>query len=129
MQKNFNRSYYGNTRAPIGFHVQTAWFVGQDWHFEGYKMFLDYALAFDDVYIVPIRDGIEYMKNPVPVSELPNFEPFGCDNFPVFDCPQPQSCRYEFAFSTFRVTLAKRTFCPGTRMLTLERTDSSERCT
>lgn len=93
LKKNFDRAHDGNTRAPIGFYVHSAWFVGQPWHFEGYKMFLNYALSFNDTYIVPVRDGIEYTKNPVPYWELDTFEPFMCNNFPDFDCNQPQSCR------------------------------------
>jgi hypothetical protein len=36
--KNFNRAYNGNTRAPIGLYLHSAWFVGTNsWHFEGTK--------------------------------------------------------------------------------------------
>merc|ERR1719369_1218631 len=36
--KNFERSYNGNTRAPIGLYIHSAWFVRTNsWHFEGYK--------------------------------------------------------------------------------------------
>ena len=66
LMKNFNEAYTGNTRAPIGVYIHSAWFVRQNsWHFEGYKRFLDEITKpeYDDVWIVPIRDGIEYMKN------------------------------------------------------------------
>merc|ERR1719462_1008850 len=82
LKKNFDRAYNGNTRAPIGLYIHSAWFVRTNsWHFEGYKKFLEHITAMDDVWIVPIRDGIEYMKNSSLTNEqLTNdeFEPFNC---------------------------------------------------
>merc|ERR1711988_1134159 len=51
-----------------------------------------------DVWIVPIRDGIEYMKNgSLTNDELINgdFEPFTCDPDPEPEnCPGPSECQY-----------------------------------
>ena len=52
LMKNFERVYSGDTddfgdfqpsnRAPWGLYMHAAWFFGdQEWHYEGYKMFLD----------------------------------------------------------------------------------------
>lgn len=30
-------------RAPWGLYMHAAWFFGQPWHFEGYKMFVQVA--------------------------------------------------------------------------------------
>merc|ERR1711973_96743 len=99
--KNFDRAYNGNTRAPIGLYIHSAWFVRQNsWHFEGYKKFLDEITKpeYDDVWIVPIRDGIEYMKNgSLTNDELINgdFEPFTCDPDPKPEnCPGPTECPF-----------------------------------
>ena len=50
LMKNFNRTYRGEeylgvfeegNRAPWGLYMHAAWFFGRDWHFQGYKMFID----------------------------------------------------------------------------------------
>ena len=90
--KNFERSYNGMTRAPIGIYIHSAWFIRENsWHFEGYKMFLEHVLALSDVYIVPIKTGIEYFQaNNVTSLDLFNgsFEPFNCN-----PDPKPENCR------------------------------------
>lgn len=95
LMKNFERAYNGNTRAPIGFYMHAAWFLSQAAHYEGYKRFVGAILENDDVYIVPVRAGIEYMRNPVPMDQIDTFAPFQCDNLPDDTCIQPQSCKYE----------------------------------
>ena len=85
--KNFERAYYGQTRGPIGLYMHAAWFFGQPWHFDGYiEAIRQIANNYNDTWIVPIRAGIEYMKNPVPISDLDTYPPFGCDNLPTADC-------------------------------------------
>ena len=51
LMKNFLRVYEGDeswdgdfhagNRAPWGLYMHAAWFFGQDWHFQGYKMFVE----------------------------------------------------------------------------------------
>ena len=48
---------------------------------------------YDDVWVVPVRAGIEYMKNPVPKDELDFYEPFGCFDLPEYTCFSPRDCR------------------------------------
>lgn len=98
--KSFNRSYNGNTRAPYGIHMHAAWFYGESWHLEGYIQFLKTITnknKYQDVWIVPVSAGIEYMKNPVPKQQLKYFKPFLYDekNFPKFQCYTEKVCRYE----------------------------------
>ena len=31
-------------RAPWGLYMHAAWFFGQDWHFQGYKMFIEVTI-------------------------------------------------------------------------------------
>ncbi|XP_040580790.1 chitin deacetylase 7 [Lepeophtheirus salmonis] len=96
LMHNFNRSYYGNTRAPFGIYMHAAWFFGQDWHWEGYHNFLKKITKYTDVWILPVSAGIEYMKNPIPNSKMGDVEPFKGDpkTFPKFNCEAKQSCRY-----------------------------------
>ena len=67
--------------------MHAAWFFGQPWHFEGYKMFvqvtktknilvtsngeiLQEISSYDDVWIVPVKAGLDYMRNPLSNEQL-----------------------------------------------------------
>jgi len=52
--------------------------------------------SYDDVWVVPISAGIEYMKDPKTNQQLIDGElpAFGCKNFPAPDCISPQNCKY-----------------------------------
>jgi len=118
LMKNFQRVYNGEydeemgefvrgNKAPWGLYMHAAWFFGQPEHFNGYKMFLDNITQYDDVYIVPIEAGIEYMKNPLPMQVLENYgksdkSPFGCEaieaqsgKYADYKCGGSQSCHFE----------------------------------
>ena len=73
LMRNFERVYLGETdelgvfrdgtRAPWGLYMHAAWFFGQPWHYDGYKMFIAEITnntAYPDVYIVPIEAGLRY---------------------------------------------------------------------
>eukprot|EP00092_Neocalanus_flemingeri_P029883 GFUD01032448.1.p1 GENE.GFUD01032448.1~~GFUD01032448.1.p1 ORF type:complete len:465 (+),score=61.54 GFUD01032448.1:24-1397(+) len=121
LMKNFNRTYNGDTdefgqfmpgnKAPWGLYMHAAWFFGeQAWHYDGYKMFLNEITnnaKYPDVFIVPIKDGLEYMKKPVPMQVLNAWgnddskSPFGCKSiedqtgkYANFRCGGGQSCRF-----------------------------------
>jgi len=95
LMKNFQKSYTGATRAPIGLYLHTAWFLGgYSFHYDGYKMFLDEIMKLPDVWIVPIRDGIEYFQNGTLTNQqlMDNaFAPFNCS-----PDPEPEDCENQF---------------------------------
>jgi len=65
LMKNFNRNRAG-TRAPMGLYMHAAWFASEEliWHYDGYKDFLqEVTTTYDDVWIVPIVDGLDYYRN------------------------------------------------------------------
>jgi len=121
IMKNFLRVYSGETdsetgnfqrgnKAPWGLYVHAAWFFGQDYHWQGYKMFLSEitnSTKYPDVFVVPVEAGISYMQNPLPMQVLENYgkddrSPFGCksieDQSGKFDgsyCGGSQSCKFE----------------------------------
>eukprot|EP00095_Tigriopus_kingsejongensis_P006838 maker-scaffold82_size396747-snap-gene-2.38 protein:Tk06838 transcript:maker-scaffold82_size396747-snap-gene-2.38-mRNA-1 annotation:"PREDICTED: uncharacterized protein LOC103573335" len=100
LKKNFDRVYYGN-RAPFGLHAQTAFFVEpQTWMFDGYLMFVEYLTSFEDVYVVPVIDGLKYVRNPVTIEEAATFPPFMCDEFPKPKDCTAKSCRAGNLFHT-----------------------------
>jgi len=103
LERNFNRVYKGN-RAPWGLYMHAAWFYGEyeTTHYAGYRKFLESLAEKEDVWIVPVRDGIEYMKNPQDITELTNAgknSVLGCARYEEDDYKQdcgrrPISCRF-----------------------------------
>jgi len=97
LMKNFNRVYVGEedelgffvdgSRAPWGLYMHAAWFFGQPWHYEGYKMFIaeiTNATKYPDVYIVPVEAGLRYMQAPMDKETIAalgkkDTSPFGCE--------------------------------------------------
>ena len=57
---------------------------------------------YEDVWIVPVKAGIEYMRNPVPKDELEFFEPFGCFELPVYTCINTRDCRWVYLHDDWR---------------------------
>ena len=97
LMKNFNREYLGEedadlgifiqgNKAPWGLYMHAAWFFGNDWHYQGYKMFIQEITnntKYPDVFIVPVEAGIKYMQSPMPLEVIINqgqkdTTPFGC---------------------------------------------------
>ena len=121
IMKNFIRVYEGETdtetgdfqrgnKAPWGLYVHAAWFFGQPYHWEGYKMFLaeiTNSTKYPDVFVVPVEAGIRYMQNPLPMQVLENYgkddrNPFGCQSiedqtgkYAEHHCGGSQSCKFE----------------------------------
>ena len=97
LMRNFNRTYRGEedpdlgifvpgNKAPWGLYMHAAWFFGNDWHYQGYKMFIEEitnTANYPDVFIVPVETGIRYMQSPMPLEVILNqgqkdTTPFGC---------------------------------------------------
>ena len=145
LMKNFKRIYEGDVdfdgqlvpgnRAPWGLYVHTEWFFGDyGWHYTGYKQFIQVCppclfqkksfcfqeiASYDDVWIVPIEAGLEYMKTTFFGANLSNEQlkaqgkengPFACADIEEQTgkyektrnrCGPAKSCRYypmEFFF-------------------------------
>ncbi|XP_022911775.2 chitin deacetylase 7-like [Onthophagus taurus] len=78
MKSNFQRHYTSN-KAPFGFYIHAAWFDKNPVNFEAYKQFLDYLGTLNDVYIVTVQRGIEWVQNPTTTKDLKNLWP-SCPN-------------------------------------------------
>jgi len=122
LMKNWERIYHGEVddfgdwhdsrRAPWGLYIHAAWFFGDYyWHYEGYRMFLDQITnkeKYPDVWIVPVKAGIDYMRNPLSQQQLVELgksdeSPFGCqaieDKTGIYDstknrCGNAQACKF-----------------------------------
>ncbi|CAG0923134.1 unnamed protein product, partial [Notodromas monacha] len=66
---NFYRHYNGN-RTPFNLFTHASWFQG-DWthNFDALQKWIDEVLTMGDVYIVPARTAVAFMKEPID-SEL-----------------------------------------------------------
>ena len=56
----------------------------------GYLDFLDEILTKEDVFVVTVRDVIEYMKNPVKYDSFSAYK-----HEKSGDCSNPKACQYE----------------------------------
>ncbi|RWS23772.1 peritrophic membrane chitin binding protein-like protein [Leptotrombidium deliense] len=87
LMKNFNRHYKSN-KAPLGLFYHSAWFNTQH-HRRGLIKFLDEILTKKDVYVVTNWQMLQWMRNPTPLSQLENFEPWNCR---LISEQRPRSC-------------------------------------
>merc|ERR1712126_789676 len=109
LMKNFKRIYEGDVdfdgqlvpgnRAPWGLYMHAAWFFGDyGWHCTGYKQFIQEIASYDDVWIVPIEAGLEYMRTTFFGANLSNeqLKAQGKENGP-FACAdiEEQTGKYE----------------------------------
>lgn len=76
LMKNFNRHYKSN-RAPFGIYYHSAWFT-KEHHRKGFMRFLDEILTNPDVFLTTNWQMIQWMRDPVPMSQIDNFEPWDC---------------------------------------------------
>lgn len=90
--KNFNRHYKTN-RAPFGLFYHSAWFNTAH-HRKGFLMFLDDILSRDDVFLTTNWQMLQWMRNPVAMDEIEQFEPFQCDAKRLKDENRPDPCNH-----------------------------------
>ncbi|XP_022333733.2 uncharacterized protein LOC111130788 [Crassostrea virginica] len=84
--ENFN-SYYKTNKAPFGINMHAAWFYVPD-RFRAMDRFIQDLLKLDDVYIVSVKQVIAWLKTPVPIGELKDFQPWSCANPRDRDAPK-----------------------------------------
>ncbi|PVD19322.1 hypothetical protein C0Q70_19809 [Pomacea canaliculata] len=76
---NFEKVYNDN-RAPFGLNMHAAWFFFDD-YIKATHTFVERLLQLDDVYIISGKKVLDWMRNPVKVSEIPTKMPsWGCSN-------------------------------------------------
>jgi len=95
LKTNFDNHYVisgvGN-RAPFGVYTHAAWLQGveNEGRKNGYIDFLNYLETRNDVFIVSVEKGLEWMKNPVPMAQIGTFDPWK-------DTPEPTNqCSFAF---------------------------------
>lgn len=76
LMKNFNRHYKSN-RAPFGLFYHSAWFNTVH-HRRGFLRFLGTVNSLPDVFFVTNWQMLQWMRQPTPISEINQFEPWQC---------------------------------------------------
>lgn len=66
-KENFDMNY-NNNRAPFGVFLHAPWF--NDKNTRALNQFMDYAMSLPDVWAITTRQLIEWMKDPVPASQM-----------------------------------------------------------
>lgn len=69
LKTDFDAAYNGN-RAPFPVFVHAPWFTTKNT--EGVLKFMDYATKKDDVWFVTMSQLLDWMKSPVPASQVGN---------------------------------------------------------
>ncbi|KAF2357300.1 NodB domain [Trinorchestia longiramus] len=94
LKRNF-RSHY-NARTPFGVYTHHSWFYNET-RKQGLRDFLEYLTAFPEVYVVSVRQMMEWVRNPVPLADLGDLDSFKCKNtLPNLACAESDNinCHY-----------------------------------
>lgn len=82
LKYNFDAAYNGN-RAPLPLYVHLGWFSEK--HIEQTQTFLKYAFSKPDVYFLTMHQMVEWMKAPVPKTQMADWLASRCGG----KIPQP----------------------------------------
>ncbi|CAG0896937.1 unnamed protein product [Cyprideis torosa] len=74
LMMNFKRHYHSN-RAPFGLFFHTVWFKSKQ-NLRAFRKFLDELTSMQDVYIVSTWEMLQWMQDPTPLGQMPQFQPW-----------------------------------------------------
>lgn len=75
---NFQK-YYTTNKAPMGINMHASWFYYPD-RKAAMDRFIKELVKLDDVYIISIKQVIEWLKDPTPLHDIKNFKPWQCQS-------------------------------------------------
>lgn len=91
LKEDFNRHYETN-KAPYNLAMHTNWFQTPEQR-NALSDFLDWTGDKDDVYFVTATQALLWMTDPVPLSQIKNYENWQCDTeLPPPPCKSPNKC-------------------------------------
>lgn len=105
LQEDFLR-YYDQNRAPYMMPFHTNWFSIKELE-QGLHKFLNWVQTLPDVWFVTTTQALTWMTDPKPVSQLKNYESWGCEkneNLPPKPCKVPNKCALAFKRPELNVT-------------------------
>ncbi|KAL8581976.1 hypothetical protein ACOMHN_027957 [Nucella lapillus] len=78
LMDNFARHYQTN-RSPLGIFLHASWFRRKDGNLQGLLDFLEIVTGKKDVWVVTVTQVIDWMKNPVPNSDMGSLPSWSCE--------------------------------------------------
>jgi len=90
--------HYLNNRIPFTISLTKQW-LEQDQKLETINKFLKWIeeVSNNDIYFINYSQLIEWMKNPVGLSDIQNSNIFKCENNRKISCKNPNLCSYKTA--------------------------------
>ncbi|XP_052788900.1 chitin deacetylase 8-like [Mya arenaria] len=70
-------SYYNTTRSPFGLNMHAAWFY-RSFNLDAMLRFLDDIGKMDNVYIVTVKQMLDWMKYPTPLANISSLKSWNC---------------------------------------------------
>ena len=114
-------SYYNKNKAPFGLNMHSTWLL-REYDTDPYRMramhrFLDYILSLNDVYVVNMKQTMEWMKQQPFLNQLSSFLPFQCNHtnasFTIAsDVPREESQDLGMIQKNFHVPVLRSNFDP-----------------
>lgn len=74
---NFQK-YYTTNRAPMGINMHASWFYYPE-RKAAMDRFIKKLVTIDDVYIVSVKQVIEWLRNPTSLQDIKSFQPWQCN--------------------------------------------------
>ena len=112
LRDNFLRYYQGENKAPFGLYTHASWFYFPGDRLAALNDFLTFLETLDDVYVVSHQKLLEWVRNPTPLSEINNFEPWQCPSPPPPRCAYQSSTRCTYDLQQLQVHRSCDTECP-----------------
>ena len=112
LQSNFLRHYTGGNKAPFGLYMHASWFYHPGDRLQALNDFLSYLETLNDVFVVSHQKLLDWVRNPTPLSEINDFDPWRCPSLPPPRCAYQTSTRCTFDLDQTRVHQACDSDCP-----------------
>ncbi|XP_046572247.1 uncharacterized protein LOC124280387 [Haliotis rubra] len=69
--------YYKGSRTPFGFNMHAAWFWSEH-NLNAMNRFIQQVLALKNVYIVSVKQMLDWMREPTPISQIQMLSSWRC---------------------------------------------------
>ena len=77
IRENFE-VHYNTNRAPFGIFLHATWFKKKEFNFEVLQDFLKYLSKKKDVWVIPVHQAIDWVRNPKPLWSLSEIPSWNC---------------------------------------------------
>lgn len=76
LKTNFDL-FYNRNRAPFGVFLHSSWFTGETKHtLAGLEEFIHHVVKMPDVWVITVKQAVEWMKNPTTLENINDFQPW-----------------------------------------------------